>query len=140
MGVSKTHANSILLSISMVMLFLVQPSAANFYRDVEINWGDGRGKIVDGGRGLTLSLDQYSGSGFQSKNFYLFGRFDVLMKLVPGNSAGTVATFFVNHPNYLLRQYTNFAIFYLILKYTNFALISFFSLAKFRSYVEVSEK
>ncbi|KAL0443761.1 UNVERIFIED_CONTAM: Xyloglucan endotransglucosylase/hydrolase protein 20 [Sesamum latifolium] len=56
--------------------------------------GDGRAKILEGGRGLSLSLDQYSGAGFQSKNEYLYGRFDLQLKLVPGNS-GTVTTFFL---------------------------------------------
>lgn len=46
--------------------------------------------MVNNGELLTLSLDQYSGSGFQSKIEYLFGEISVQLKLVAGNSAGTV--------------------------------------------------
>ncbi|CAN1258925.1 Xyloglucan endotransglucosylase/hydrolase 2 [Linum perenne] len=41
---------------------------------------------------LSLSLDRASGSGFRSKKEYLFGRIDVQLKLVAGNSAGTLSS------------------------------------------------
>ncbi|KAL0916667.1 hypothetical protein M5K25_014195 [Dendrobium thyrsiflorum] len=83
-----------------LLLILLSPSfaaaAGNFNSDVDIVWGDGRGKIVNNGQLLTLSLDKSSGSGFQSKNQYLFGRIDLQIKLVSGNSAGTVTAYYLS--------------------------------------------
>nr|DAD37141.1 TPA_asm: hypothetical protein HUJ06_007782 [Nelumbo nucifera] len=89
------HRLSDLLMSALIMSSLMAAYAANFYQDFDLTWGDHRAKIFNGGQLLSLSLDKTSGSGFQSKKEYLFGRIDMQLKLVAGNSAGTVTAYYV---------------------------------------------
>ncbi|XP_022921366.1 probable xyloglucan endotransglucosylase/hydrolase protein 23 [Cucurbita moschata] len=89
-------STTLLLVTLFVSASLVALSSANFNQDFQITWGDGRAKIVNNGELLTLSLDKASGSGFQSQNEYLFGKIDMQLKLVAGNSAGTVTAYYLS--------------------------------------------
>uniref|UniRef100_A0A0D9W931 Xyloglucan endotransglucosylase/hydrolase n=1 Tax=Leersia perrieri TaxID=77586 RepID=A0A0D9W931_9ORYZ len=70
-----------------------------FHEEFDVIWGEDHVRVTDedgaGRQVVALTLDQSSGSGFQSNDQFLFGEFSIEMKLVTGESPGTVATFYL---------------------------------------------
>ncbi|CAL9046687.1 unnamed protein product [Musa banksii] len=69
---------------------------ADFYNDVDFVWGYQNAGIWNDGNSLSLMLDNVSGCGMVTKNQYLFGSIEVQIKLVKGNSAGTVTAYYLS--------------------------------------------
>ncbi|XP_015081688.1 probable xyloglucan endotransglucosylase/hydrolase protein 25 [Solanum pennellii] len=87
----------LILVLVFISCMVVKYCASNdLNQDFDITWGNERGKILNNGEILTLTLDNISGSGFQSKKEYLFGKIDMQIKLVRGNSAGTVTAYYLS--------------------------------------------
>lgn len=74
----------------------------NFHRDFDAVWGKGNARFRDGGRMVELTLDEQTGARLQSKERFLFGRFDLEIKLVRGESAGTITSFYVSWGSLLI--------------------------------------
>ena len=92
--------HSVLLVAMLLVVVMDQMAMAYMYDDIEIVWGDDHSFFYMDDAGddeiLALCLDQTHGSGFHSKEAYLYARFDVDLMLVPDNSAGTVTTLYVS--------------------------------------------
>ncbi|TVU42055.1 hypothetical protein EJB05_08439 [Eragrostis curvula] len=87
-----------LLAVAVVALLQAASVASeSTWLDDKFNThGDVRADYDKSGRLVTsLVLDRHSGSSLISKQKYLFGKFSIEAKLVPGNSAGTVSCFYL---------------------------------------------
>ncbi|KAJ7536462.1 hypothetical protein O6H91_12G070600 [Diphasiastrum complanatum] len=87
-----------LLKASTIFLGMIGllnvPIMADFISEFDVTWSKDHVNVLNGGNSLQLKLDQASGSGFASKSSYLFGDIRMDIKLVPGDSAGTVTAYY----------------------------------------------
>ncbi|KAJ4959216.1 hypothetical protein NE237_026327 [Protea cynaroides] len=82
------------LAISLIALNLTSVDAS-FY-DVYYTWGGDQALVADCGNYLQLLLTNQSGSGIRSYSSFLFGSIEMLIKFIPGNSAGTATTYYLS--------------------------------------------
>jgi xyloglucan:xyloglucosyl transferase len=80
----------------MALLLLIASSSAssNFQDLFQPTWA--MDHFTYQGDTIQMKLDNFSGAGFQSKSKYMFGKVTVQIKLVQGDSAGTVTAFYMS--------------------------------------------
>ncbi|KAG6505738.1 probable xyloglucan endotransglucosylase/hydrolase protein 7 [Zingiber officinale] len=79
-----------------LLLSCCMARSVNFSHDFHVTWADSHVTTVDGGSTVELSLDQSSGCGFASRNKFMFGHVSMKIKLISGDSAGTVTAFYLS--------------------------------------------
>ncbi|KAI5340402.1 hypothetical protein PRUPE_3G223200 [Prunus persica] len=85
---------SLFLSVFVGFALVGLVSSAKFDELFQPTWAFDH--FTHEGELLHMKLDNFSGAGFQSKNKYLFGKVSLQIKLVEGDSAGTVTAFYMS--------------------------------------------
>ncbi|KGN43558.1 xyloglucan endotransglucosylase/hydrolase protein 9 [Cucumis sativus] len=91
-------ASSLLLPLSVSILllgFVSSSSSSSKFDDLfQPSWA--LDHFNYNGDTLQLKLDNYSGAGFSSKSKYMFGKVTIQIKLIAGDSAGTVTAYYMS--------------------------------------------
>ncbi|CAH9125726.1 unnamed protein product [Cuscuta epithymum] len=104
---------SISIFISALLLFHAslassEVSTGDFNKDFSVKWSPDHVNTSADGRSRSLKLDRHSGSVMSSNYTFLFGQFDMQIKLIPGNSAGTVVAFYLATEQFANRDELDF--------------------------------
>ncbi|KAH7423680.1 hypothetical protein KP509_12G068100 [Ceratopteris richardii] len=75
---------------------LADDQAVNFCGSQFTAWEPNHLKVLDDGKQLQLVLDEVSGSGLGSMQDFMYGHFEIQMKVAPGDTAGTVTSFYLS--------------------------------------------
>nr|AFK42982.1 unknown [Lotus japonicus] len=78
----------------VLMVVVAVAESAKFDELFQPNWAFDH--FIYEGDLLKLKLDNSSGAGFGSKNKYMFGKVSIQLRLVQGDSAGTVTAFYMS--------------------------------------------
>ncbi|BBN07066.1 xyloglucan:xyloglucosyl transferase [Marchantia polymorpha subsp. ruderalis] len=89
-----------ILSLFCFTAFLFSGAqAAKFANDFNVTWGKQNVNITGSSRGdvVTLTMTkEKGGAGFRSLSPFLYGHFSMKMKLIKGNSSGTITAFYMS--------------------------------------------
>ncbi|KAM7489711.1 hypothetical protein LguiB_027195 [Lonicera macranthoides] len=95
MGAVPLSMGWVFLGFSLAIVLLVgSASSARFDQLFQPTWA--MDHFAYEGDTLKMKLDNYSGAGFQSKSKYMFGKVNIQIKLVEGDSAGTVTALYMS--------------------------------------------
>ncbi|KAM4107670.1 hypothetical protein ACJW30_04G162100 [Castanea mollissima] len=74
------------------------PNKYSFKRNYNVTWGLNNALLLNQETEVQLSMDQKSGSGFESYNHYKSGLFHMRIKVPEKNSIGIVTAFYLSSP------------------------------------------
>ncbi|KAK3136925.1 hypothetical protein QOZ80_5BG0445100 [Eleusine coracana subsp. coracana] len=84
------------LLVATVLVASVSLAVANLHDDWDIDGGPQHAQFTRDSNGVALSLTSSLGCRLRTKKQFIYGRISCLIKLVPGNSAGTIATLYAS--------------------------------------------
>ncbi|KAL6877490.1 hypothetical protein ACP4OV_012705 [Aristida adscensionis] len=97
MGKQAAKAGGALVVVLLASVLVGLASAGNFYEECDATWEPQNCWAYDDGNRLSLALvSNSSGSMIRSKKQFVYGTVSTMIKLVPGDSAGTVTTYYTS--------------------------------------------